>query len=384
MHPRVAHLNNDTALRSTLCATQRHNKPLSFEVRAFDSSISDDESDDCFDILAFACCGHNSTHYFNITEDWGVDISSCEPPKPRVDAAALLSTPLPTDLPAVNKDLLILMAAYEGNIDRYTRLRRPQMIAKEWVCVVSGIYHHPLFAMWWAAELNDPNSVARSPNLSHDRIERAVIARRIMSDDLTTITPNPRAEMPYNIWFPDHATPTTYETLARIRPDMLHSCLRACIVADYRATWSRLWSSLLGVSPRWKKEQLDRIYAVVTRPLYCEARDSRQSCYLSDISSVPGLVERCKAEPSDWESALTAPNLPKGRSLELGWAVFREVDSGLVWHRKGIYDGAWVEVRDLELTLFAREAVFGPNSDRWKDERRVLLEELYGVGSDED
>jgi hypothetical protein len=205
-----------------------------------------------------------------------------------------------------------------------------------------------------------------------------------MSDNLTTITAYPRAKLPYNIWFPDHAAPTTYEALARIRPDMLHSCLRACIVANYRATWSRLWSSLLGVSLRWEKEQLNRIYAVVTRPLYCEARDSRQPCYLSDISSVPGLVERCKAEPSDWESALTAPNLPKGRSLRGGWAVHREADSELVCPQSGIYNGAWVEVRDLELALFAREAVFGSNPDRWKGQRWVLLEELYGVGSDED
>lgn len=67
MHPHVAHLNNDTAVRSTLCATQRHNKPPSFEVHGFDSAVSDDsENSDCFNISAG--CIYKSTHYFNITE----------------------------------------------------------------------------------------------------------------------------------------------------------------------------------------------------------------------------------------------------------------------------------------------------------------------------
>jgi hypothetical protein len=64
--------------------------------------------------------------------------------------------------------------------------------------------------------------------------------------------------------------------------------------------------------------------------------------------------------------------------------VHREADSELIGHKSGIYDGAWVEVRDLELALFAREAVFGSHPDRWKDQRWVLLEELYGIESDED
>ncbi|KAJ6146568.1 hypothetical protein N7497_008550 [Penicillium chrysogenum] len=50
----------------------------------------------------------------------------------------LLCEPLSTDLPTVYKDILILMAAWSGNI------RRP--------CVVRGIYHHPFFAKWWLGQ----------------------------------------------------------------------------------------------------------------------------------------------------------------------------------------------------------------------------------------
>ncbi|CAG8108457.1 unnamed protein product, partial [Penicillium nalgiovense] len=55
----------------------------------------------------------------------------------------------PTDLLTVDKDILILMAAWSGNIDRYARLHQPTMINGELPCVVRGIYHHPFFAKWW-------------------------------------------------------------------------------------------------------------------------------------------------------------------------------------------------------------------------------------------
>jgi hypothetical protein len=110
-----------------------------------------------------------------------------------------------------------------------------------------------------------------------------------------------------------------------------------------------------------------------------------------DISSCkppkpPGLVGRCKprTEPSGWEDLLTASKPPNGQPSGGAWAVHREADSKLVCHEKGVYDGAWVDTQDLELTLFARETVFGPNPNRWRDKRRVALQELYGIESDED
>ena len=46
---------------------------------------------------------------------------------------------LPPDLPACDKDLLILSAAFDGNIDRYARLRRPIFVENEHRCVLRGI-----------------------------------------------------------------------------------------------------------------------------------------------------------------------------------------------------------------------------------------------------
>jgi hypothetical protein len=79
-----------------------------------------------------------------------IDIHGTEVPAATISPLMLdlLSSPLPFDLPAVNKDLLILMAAYYGNIDRYTILCRPEEIHHEIICCVRGIYHNTMFAVW--------------------------------------------------------------------------------------------------------------------------------------------------------------------------------------------------------------------------------------------
>ncbi|KAL2827124.1 hypothetical protein BDW59DRAFT_160410 [Aspergillus cavernicola] len=55
----------------------------------------------------------------DITEDCCIDINGVIPYVRPVDphAVALLSSPLPADLPTVDKDLLTLMAAWSGNIN---------------------------------------------------------------------------------------------------------------------------------------------------------------------------------------------------------------------------------------------------------------------------
>jgi hypothetical protein len=66
----------------------------------------------------------------DIAEDWRVDVEGSRLEARPVDpkAVELIWRPLPRDLPTVDKDLLILMAAWSGNIDRYERLRRPREI----------------------------------------------------------------------------------------------------------------------------------------------------------------------------------------------------------------------------------------------------------------
>lgn len=86
----------------------------------------------------------------------------------------LLCQPLPVDLPQGNKNVLILVAAYYGNIERYIKLRRPRMIFRELGCLVRGVYHNSLSALWCATLIPDwPFSV-----------QRAIHARMIMNDDL--------------------------------------------------------------------------------------------------------------------------------------------------------------------------------------------------------
>jgi hypothetical protein len=70
--------------------------------------------------------GYNET-FFNITEDmnideYEIDLSSTNT-RPRYDVASLLSARFPAELPTVDKDLLIFMAAYYEAIDRYAQLR---------------------------------------------------------------------------------------------------------------------------------------------------------------------------------------------------------------------------------------------------------------------
>ncbi|THX79853.1 hypothetical protein D6D05_04783 [Aureobasidium pullulans] len=159
---------------------------------------------------------------FNITEDMSIDDFQSDK-EFRFDVTSLLSMPLPLHLPTVEKDLLILMAAYYGDIDRYARLRRPERILNEIECCVHGIYHNTQFALWWSQQ--QPSS---------KYLVMAVNARLIMNNVLATITPETSPiDLPYLIWYPTIAAPSTYLELARRQPTMVPQILRSCIVANY-------------------------------------------------------------------------------------------------------------------------------------------------------
>jgi hypothetical protein len=168
----------------------------------------------------------------DICEDMSVDVKPSEPRS--VDQSVvlpLLYSPLPADLPTVDKDLLILSAACHGNIDRYMRLRRPKMIKGELACLIRGIYHDPLFAKFWSLQ----------PEIENLRIRRTINARFIMTNDLSRITPaTPVDELPYYIWFPQPANRRVYEESARLRPDMKLQAARACIVANYQPSFEKI------------------------------------------------------------------------------------------------------------------------------------------------
>ena len=146
---------------------------------------------------------------------------------------ALLWNPLPRDLPPGNKDLLIVMAAYYGNVDRYERLRRPMYVSPHWVheaCIVRGIHHNTMFAKWWSLQQTDSKE-----------IHRAINARFIMNNDLSRITDDtPDEALPSQIWYPLRAQPATYVEYARRKPRMKPEVARALIVCNYQNEWDEL------------------------------------------------------------------------------------------------------------------------------------------------
>lgn len=154
----------------------------------------------------------------------------------------LLGKPLPADLPAVNKDVLILMAAYEGNMDRYARLARPDLIHGEEACIARGIYHNTCFAKWWG---------------SRNLFPAAVNARRTMINDLSYLTPGIADEdLPYLIWYPLRPDINTLFEIVRREPRMWVAAAHACIACNY----TRLFDLLLPrITPTrellWEAEQ---------------------------------------------------------------------------------------------------------------------------------
>lgn len=167
---------------------------------------------------------------FDITEDMNIDEYEVEEetyanPDDEAtladyDIVTILSTPLPLDLPTVEKDLIIPMAAYYGDIDRYSRLRRPKFVYSEQACIVRGIYHNTLFALWWARQ--------GESHLTSD-IKKAITARMIMNNVLARVVDAHESDLPYLIWYPSIAAETTYRELFRLKPSIAPQILRACM-----------------------------------------------------------------------------------------------------------------------------------------------------------
>lgn len=172
---------------------------------------------------------------FNITEDMHLDEYGSDIKARKILAnrpsLKLLHQPLPTDLPMVQEDILIVMAAYSGDVDRYARLRRPEFVECELACCVHGIYHNPLFARWW---MDQPES---KPN----GIKKAINARLIMNKVLS-IAPYSRSDTAYLIWWPSKARGSAYSRLTELQPDMLPQVIRACIYAGYKLLFDKLLS----------------------------------------------------------------------------------------------------------------------------------------------
>ncbi|EGO60032.1 hypothetical protein NEUTE1DRAFT_143574 [Neurospora tetrasperma FGSC 2508] len=179
---------------------------------------------------------------FDITEDRNLsfDKNALRPSQIPVseDTLRLLYAPLPLNLPShaasmADKNLLILMAAWSSNIERYSRLRRPGVVIPgELQCIVRGIYHSVFFAKWWAS----PEQLKVQKQLGINLMP-FIHARFVMHNDLSWIKEDtPEEDMPTIMWVPDHAEQSTYLAMARMRPTerTKFRCARALIaIGDY-------------------------------------------------------------------------------------------------------------------------------------------------------
>ncbi|TQV90601.1 hypothetical protein IF1G_10753 [Cordyceps javanica] len=245
-NPLPSGLNGDAAVQPMLRVKQKFTTPRGHEdclllaSEIGDGADSDEEFDD--DLFSMFPEPGFEEAMFNITEDMNIDEFATPEPDGSADVtmAEYLAKPLPLDLPAGNKDILILAAAYSGDVDRYARLRRPKMIDNEAGCVVRGIYHSSFFATWWASSQGLPPP-KRPPHRHALWITQAIHARMIMSNDLSRLTPDtPRDQLPYLIWYPAVASPRTYEEVARRCPAMRAPVLRAAIYSRNRDLFDSL------------------------------------------------------------------------------------------------------------------------------------------------
>lgn len=101
------------------------------------------------------------------------------------------------------------MAAYYGDMDGYTRLRRPLVLRDESFCCVHGIYHNTMFALWWARQ---EQSRAKTSRPVHSRITRAITVADNSKDD--------HDDLPYLMWYPSIAAESTYRELFHLHPSM--------------------------------------------------------------------------------------------------------------------------------------------------------------------
>ncbi|RAO67849.1 uncharacterized protein BHQ10_003861 [Talaromyces amestolkiae] len=372
-----AYLNNDTALVSTLNIKQGITRPSGPEEdslfqgpktweEAKGLNLDFDDFDDFIPAPGF------EENIFNITEDmnvddvdpFGDDVTTEEPKLNYLPE--LLYQPLPVDLPQGNKDVLILMAAYYGNIERYSRLRRPRVIYGELGCLVRGIYHNTMFALWCATQ------TIPTQYRSGD-ITRAIHARMIMNNDLSRIinldTMQPWEDFkdkPYMIWYPNPAQDNTYKTLAKAVTSMRPAILHAAVYTKNKSLFDWL---------------LDDLGIVPTPPAFHEAHaqtwgmgDGHPSYFVSRLKtrSEELGIDLHAHEAFSWKMYSAKP------PMSGNWLAKELTPDSIhsAMEDWGIYDGYIVDASGAELFASAPESW---RPDKWKVE--VDYEECPKRGS---
>lgn len=183
--------------------------------------------------------------------------------------------PLPPDLPFFEKRLQTQMAAWEGNVDRYSRLMHPRRLRTklEYTCILHGIYHSTSFARWWAYQLETNPKRATLPGKSIGdnkrecrEIQTAINARMIMNGEISSIKDDSDC-LPWVIWGPVKPAENTLIDLVLKCPSMGHQVAITCIICDYESIFKLL-------KPPY------------TKSLYVAARRSENPFYLQYLEEI--------------------------------------------------------------------------------------------------
>ncbi|KAJ5117560.1 hypothetical protein N7448_011192 [Penicillium atrosanguineum] len=208
--------------------------------------------------------------------------------------------PLPPDLPVLEKRLQTQMAAWEGNVDRYSRLMHPRRLRTkiEYNCILRGIYHSTTFSRWWAFQLETnpgrailPGKLLTQGNERECReIRTAINARMIMNNDISGIDDD-SDYLPWVIWLPVKPSETTLGDLVRKCPSMGPQIAITLIMCDYEGMFRSL-------KPPY------------TKSLYVAARRNENPFYLQYLEEI---MKEHDINPPDFQDFkdfdLTAPGL---------------------------------------------------------------------------
>ncbi|GKT51497.1 uncharacterized protein ColSpa_11678 [Colletotrichum spaethianum] len=177
----------------------------------------------------------------------------------------LLWKPLPRDLPTTNKDALIIAAVWDGNVDRYHRLRRSKLVPNEISAVVRGAYHHTPFARWLDTCLHGIYT-----KYEWLYVREAVNAQFVMNNDLSRVTTDTDGQdLPAMFWWPHMPHENTLREFVWRRPDFKHQVTLACIAGDYQELFDELQPQVNPSQWQWQ------VACQSTHPYYRQAVERR-------------------------------------------------------------------------------------------------------------
>ncbi|GJC85662.1 hypothetical protein ColLi_08500 [Colletotrichum liriopes] len=280
-----AYLNGDTAVRSTLPV-------INVEHPADNGSHY---------YLDTRQVHHRDDHYFDIQEDAHISTTgflNSDVMRLESKFVDLVWKPLSQDLPTMKKDVLIVAAAWDGNMDRYQRLRRPKTVSNELSAVIRGAYHHTPFARWLDTCLD---SIFHKNEAWY--VRQAVHARFIMNNDLSRInTDTDGDDLPAIFWWPHIPHENTLRGLAWRRSDMKHQVTLACIVANYRELFDELQAGLKPTQWQWE------VACQSTNTHYHETVKRRAAEENVRLTGCPASFDCSRSDRDYWSRAYLRPN----------------------------------------------------------------------------